>query len=120
MYNIALIGCGRISKNHFESINQLSNDLKLVAVCDIIEERARAAGEKYGVDWYTDYDKMLERDDIDIISICTPSGLHPEHGIKAAQKGIHVISEKPMAISLAGADALIKACDDNKFQLFVV
>ncbi|HQE94968.1 MAG TPA: Gfo/Idh/MocA family oxidoreductase, partial [Candidatus Marinimicrobia bacterium] len=61
MYNIALIGCGRISKNHFESINQLSNDLKLVAVCDIIEERARSAGEKYGVDWYTDYDKMLER-----------------------------------------------------------
>jgi UDP-N-acetyl-2-amino-2-deoxyglucuronate dehydrogenase len=100
MKNIALIGCGRISKNHLESIAQLSDDLKLVAVCDLIEERARAAGEKYGAAWYTDYDKMLERQDIDVIAVCTPSGLHPEHGIKAARKGINVISEKPMAISL--------------------
>lgn len=120
MKNIALIGCGRISKNHLESISQLADDLKLVAVCDIVPERAREAGEKYNADWYTDYDEILKRDDIDVISVCTPSGLHPEHGIKAARKGINVISEKPMAISLAGADALIKACDDSKVQLFVV
>ncbi|MBC8490986.1 MAG: Gfo/Idh/MocA family oxidoreductase, partial [Candidatus Marinimicrobia bacterium] len=84
MYNIALIGCGRISGKHLESISKLKNDLKLVAVCDIVKERAKDAGEKYGVDWYTDYQKMLERDDIDVVSICTPSGLHPEHGIAAA------------------------------------
>lgn len=120
MKNIALVGCGRISKNHFESIAQLKNDLNLVAVCDIIPERAREAAGKYGATPYTDYDLMLQRDDIDIVSVCTPSGLHPEHGIKAAQRGIHVITEKPMAITLEAADALIKACDDNHVQLFVV
>jgi len=120
MKNIALIGCGRIAGKHLESIAQLTDDLKLVAVCDIIAERAKSAGEKYGADWYTDYDKMLVRGDIDILAVCTPSGLHPQHGIKAAQKGISVISEKPMAITLEAADELIKACDVNKVCLFVV
>jgi len=120
MKNIALLGCGRISKNHLESISQLSDELKLIAVCDIIPERAREAAEKYNAVAYTDYDEMLKRDDIDLISICTPSGMHPEHGIKAAQHGWHVITEKPMAITLEAADALIKACDDNHVQLFVV
>jgi UDP-N-acetyl-2-amino-2-deoxyglucuronate dehydrogenase len=120
MYNIALLGCGRISKNHLESIAQLPHDLKLVAVCDLIPERAQAAAEKYGAKAYTDYQMMLQKEKIDLISICTPSGLHPEHGIKAAQQGIHVITEKPMAITLEGADALIKACDDHHVQLFVV
>lgn len=120
MYNIALIGCGRISGKHLESISQLKNDLKLVAVCDIVKECAKVAGEKYGVDWYTDYQKMLERDDIDVLSICTPSGLHPEHGIAAAKRGIHVVSEKPIAITLEGADQLIRTCDQEKVKLFVV
>lgn len=120
MKNIALLGCGRISKNHLESIKALKDELRLIAVCDIIEERAREAAEKYNAVAYTDYDEMLKRDDIDIISICTPSGMHPEHGIKAAQRGWHVITEKPMAITLEAADALIKACDDDHVQLFVV
>jgi UDP-N-acetyl-2-amino-2-deoxyglucuronate dehydrogenase len=120
MYKIALIGCGRISGKHLESISQLNNDLKLVAVCDIVKERAKVAGEQYVVDWYTDYQKMLERDDIDVVSICTPSGLHPEHGIAAAKRGIHVVSEKPMAITLEGADQLIRSCDQARVQLFVV
>jgi UDP-N-acetyl-2-amino-2-deoxyglucuronate dehydrogenase len=63
---------------------------------------------------------MLKRDDIDMIAVCTPSGMHPEHGIKAARRGWQVITEKPMAITLEAADALIKACDDNHVQLFVV
>jgi len=120
MKNVALLGCGRISKNHLESIKALKDELKLIAVCDIIEERAREAAEKYNAVAYTDYDEILKRDDIDLISICTPSGMHPEHGIKAAQRGWHVIVEKPMAITLEAADALIKACDDNHVQLFVV
>ena len=118
--NIALIGCGRISKNHFESIKKFPKDLKLVAVCDIIEERAKKAGNKYGAKYYTNYEEMLERGDIDIISVCTPSGLHPKHGIMAAQKGINVITEKPMGITLNSVDELIKATDDNKVKLFVV
>jgi len=120
MKNIALIGCGRISKNHFESIAALKDELKLIAVCDILEDRARESGEKYSADWYTDYDKMLQRGDINVVSVCTPSGLHPEHGILAAEKGINVISEKPIATKLEEADKLIQACDANHVQLFVV
>ncbi len=120
MKNIALLGTGRISSKHLESISQLKDELNLVAVCDIVKERAEEAGRKYRVDWYTDFDQMLRRDDLDIVSICTPSGMHPEHGIKAAKKGCHVIVEKPMAITLEAADELIHTCDQEKVQLFVV
>lgn len=120
MQKIALIGCGRISGKHLESIAQLPNDLKLTAVCDIQAERARAAGEKYHVDWYTDYEELLEKEALDLVAICTPSGLHPQHGIAAARKGMHVIVEKPMAITLESADQLIHACDQAKVELFVV
>ncbi|MTI67730.1 MAG: Gfo/Idh/MocA family oxidoreductase [Firmicutes bacterium] len=115
----ALIGCGRISKNHFESIKN-NEDSQLVAVCDVIEDRAKKAGEENGVHYYTSYKKMLKRNDIDIVSICTPSGLHPIHGIMAAEKGYHVLSEKPMATNLIMADRLIKSCDKNNVKLFIV
>ncbi len=120
MRKIAVVGCGRISKNHFETIKKLDADLKLVSVCDIIETRARQAGKVYGVQYYTDYAKMLSSVQIDIISICTPSGLHPEHGIQAAKHGIHVITEKPMGISLDAVNQLINVCDNYKVKLFVV
>ncbi len=118
--NIALIGCGRISKNHFESIKKFPNDLNLVAVCDIVEERAKKAGAEYGAKYYSNYEKMLEKEDIDIVSICTPSGLHPRHGIMATKKGINVVTEKPMGITLESVDELIKTADENKVKLFVV
>ena len=120
MIRIALLGCGRISKNHFDAISKFPDEIKLVAVCDIVPEKAQQAGELYKVDYYSDYEKMLSRGDIDVIAICTPSGLHPVHGMMAAKKKIHVISEKPMATSLKKADELIKECDDNGVKLFVV
>ncbi len=116
---LALVGCGRISRNHFETIAR-RDDLHLVAVCDIDESRARTAGETYGVPWFLSYEQMLADVPSDAIVIATPSGLHPQHGILAAKAGRHVISEKPMAISLAAADALVQACDDAGVHLFVV
>ena len=116
---VALVGCGRISKNHFDAIAKI-DDLRLVAVCDAVEARARAAGEEQGVPWFTDYQTMLADAPSDAVVIATPSGLHPQHGILAAKSGRHVIAEKPMAISLAAADALVQACDDNGVKLFVV
>lgn len=116
---IALVGCGRISANHFEAIDKVEG-LQLSAVCDIVEARAREAGEKWQVPWFTNYETMLADADCDAVAIATPSGLHPAHGILAARAGKHVISEKPMAITLASADALVKACDDAGVQLFVV
>ena len=116
---VALLGCGRISKNHFEALAKLPG-LELVAVCDIVTERAEQAGMLYNVPGFTSYELMLAEVQSDAVIIATPSGLHPQHGILAAKAGRHVISEKPMAISLAAADALVQACDDQHVHLFVV
>ncbi|GLC27561.1 Gfo/Idh/MocA family protein [Roseisolibacter agri] len=118
-FRIALVGCGRISKNHFESIARVDG-LELAAVCDVVPERAQAAGAAHGVPAFTSYEQMLREAEFDAVAICTPSGLHPAHGVAAARAGKHVISEKPMAISLEGADALVQACDDAGVHLFVV
>lgn len=118
-FRIAVVGCGRISQHHFEAIAKVSG-LSLAAVCDIDESRARHAGERLGVPWFTSLDAMLGGAAIDIVAVCTPSGMHPEHGIAAAKAEKHVISEKPMAVSLDAADRLVAACDAAKVQLFVV
>ncbi len=118
-FKIGLIGCGRISKNHFEAIEQ-TEAFELVAVSDINEERAKEAGRKYKVKWYKDLEKMLDETPMDIVAICSPSGLHSQHGIAAAKRGVHVLTEKPMATRLKDADNLIQACDNNKVHLFVV
>ncbi|MFL5576495.1 MAG: Gfo/Idh/MocA family protein [Gemmatimonadaceae bacterium] len=116
---VALVGCGRISRNHFEAIARVDG-LALSAVCDVVPERAAAAGEQQGVPAFTSYERMLGEAEFDAVAICTPSGLHPQHGIMAALAGKHVISEKPMAISLAAADELVQACDAAGVKLFVV
>ncbi|MBN2788818.1 MAG: Gfo/Idh/MocA family oxidoreductase [Candidatus Delongbacteria bacterium] len=116
----ALVGCGRISKNHFKAIEEI-NEAEIVACCDKIEERAVSSAKEYNIErHYTNYNDMLEEGGFDAVMICTPSGLHPEMGIQAANKGIHVVTEKPMAISLETADELVQACDKNNVHLFVV
>ncbi len=118
-FRVALAGCGRISRSHFDAIARVDG-LRVTAVCDIVEARARAAGDQLGVPWFTAYEQMLASAAADVVTIATPSGLHPQHGIAAARAGKHVVSEKPMAISLAGADDLLRACDEAGVQLFVV
>ena len=116
---VALVGCGRISQNHFDAIGAVEG-LRLSAVCDVLPDRARAVGERLGVPWFTAYEVMLREAPADVVTIATPSGLHSAHGALAAKAGKHVISEKPMAITLAQADALVRACDDMGVRLFVV
>lgn len=116
---VALVGCGRISRNHLEAISRVEG-LDLVGVADIVPERAAAAGSANGVPWFTSLEEMLAAVDSDIVTVATPSGLHPVHGAMAAAAGRHVVSEKPMAISLAGADDLISACHAAGVRLFVV
>jgi UDP-N-acetyl-2-amino-2-deoxyglucuronate dehydrogenase len=118
-FRIGIVGCGRISQFHVEAIAKVDG-LTLAAVCDIDESRARAAGEKAGVPSFGSLEAMLGGADLDIVAVCTPSGLHPEHGIAAAKAGKHVVSEKPMALSLDSAEALIAACDAAGVKLFVV
>lgn len=112
-----LVGCGYISPNHAWSISVLE-DAELVAVMDINEKAARKIGERFKADWYTEYDSLLNRNDIDAIAIATPSGLlHAELGIKAAQMGKHVIVEKPLATTLEQANSLIEECKKRKVKL---
>ncbi len=118
-FKVAVVGCGRIAKNHFASIDHVDG-LSLSAVCDVVEERAREAGAQWDVPWFTSYDEMLAKAECDIVAIATPSGMHPGQAVKAAQAGKHVVSEKPMAISLSGADEMVRACDDAGVHLFVV
>ena len=116
---VALVGCGRISRNHFEAISRIEG-LQLVAVADADLARAQSVGQEQGVPAFGSLDEMLAQVPSDLVSICTPSGLHPQHGIQAARAGRHVLTEKPMAISLAAADELVQACDAAGVHLFVV
>lgn len=122
-FRIGLVGCGRISKNHFDAIRKVDG-LSLAAVCDTDAERARRAGEEQGVPAYRTLDDMLrasgDEAPFDVVVVCTPSGLHSAHGSAAARAGKHVVTEKPMAISLTQADELVHACDEAGVQLFVV
>lgn len=115
----AVVGCGRISKNHLEAIKAIP-EAELLAVCDIEFDRAAAAASTYGCQAYMDIPSMLQQTKPDVVAICTPSGLHPTHGILAAQAGCHVICEKPMGLTLESADNLITACKVHNRHLFVV
>jgi len=117
---IAIVGCGRISANHFDSLLQLQDDYELIAVCDTNPLTLNAHKSKFGVNGYSTIEDLLENEKPDMISLCTPSGLHGSQGVKVANKKIHVLSEKPMATHLKDADNLIQACDENGVRLFVV
>jgi UDP-N-acetyl-2-amino-2-deoxyglucuronate dehydrogenase len=118
-FRVAVVGCGRISRSHFEALGRVPG-LSLTAVCDIDVERARAAGEEFGVPWFRTIEELLAKAPSDVVAIATPSGLHPQQGILAAAAGKHVIVEKPMAITLSAADELVHACDGAGVHLFVV
>lgn len=121
MINFGLLGCGRIAKRHAELLGegQIAG-ARLAAVCDVVPERARAYGERHGVPWYQDMDEFLASPEIQAVSVLTPSGKHAAHTIAVAAAGKHAIVEKPMALLLDDADAMIRACDEAGVKLFVV
>ena len=114
--NVGLIGCGRISSKHVAAI-EAHPDLELYATCDILESRRDLY--KIGKSW-TDYEGMLQSKNIDIVSICTPSDLHAEMAIAAANVGKHVLIEKPIALNVSDGKRVIKACEINNVKLCVV
>ncbi|MCX7597360.1 MAG: Gfo/Idh/MocA family oxidoreductase [Armatimonadetes bacterium] len=116
IYGFAVIGCGNISDTHCEALQRLEN-ARLVAVVDTVEEAARAKAEKWGCEWSTDLDRTLEREDIDVVNVVVPSGLHAEIGIRAAQAGKHVICTKPIDVTLDAIDRLIVACREAGVKL---
>ena len=118
-YGFGIVGVGMISNFQANAVNEIPN-ANLVGFCSRTEANVKEAAEKFGVEGVTDYDAFIARDDIDIISICTPSGAHHDYAVKAAQAGKHVIVEKPLEITLERCDAMIKACRENNVKLGVI
>lgn len=119
--NYALIGCGRISTNHITAAK--NNHLTITAVCDVKEDHMERLLEKHGlqddatIKRYTDYKKMIEENEIELISIATESGSHAEIALYCIEQGIHVIIEKPMAMSMADANAIIQKAEEKKVKV---
>lgn len=121
MLNFALVGCGRIAKRHSEllGLNQISG-ARLVAVSDLDLVKAQAIGMQFSVPHYVDMHQMMQKEDIDVVVVLTESGNHARNVVDLAKHGKHIVVEKPMALSLDDADAMIKACDEAGVKLFVV
>lgn len=116
--NFAIIGCGRIAQRHAEHIQ---NNGVLIAVCDIVKEKANELAQKYGAIPYENVDELLNaHPEIDVISICSPNGLHAEHSIKALKAGFHVLCEKPMALNVHDCGEMINAAERANRRLFIV
>jgi UDP-N-acetyl-2-amino-2-deoxyglucuronate dehydrogenase len=121
MIRFAIVGCGRIARRHADLLG--TGQIKgasLVSVCDIDPKRTEAFATRYGVPGYTSLEAMLERDDVDVVSVLTPSGAHAAHSIAVSASGRHVVVEKPMALRLADADAMVSAAERAGVRLFVV
>lgn len=118
--DFVLVGCGRISKNHIKAVADNAERARMVGVCDIVEERAAEASKATGAPAFTDISTMLKETGAAAAIIGTPSGMHPDHAAQCAAAGLHVVCEKPMAITLDAADRMIKACDDAGVKLFII
>ncbi|MFJ2466753.1 Gfo/Idh/MocA family protein [Pseudomonas sp. NPDC087615] len=121
-FNFALVGCGRISAKHVQALSSV--DLagsRVVAVCDVKYERAQALGARLGVPAYGCAHEMMQaHPEVDVMSILSESGLHAEHCLDLIRYRKHMVVEKPMALTVDDADAMIRACDEAKVKLFIV
>jgi|TARA_B100000809_G_scaffold154596_1_gene151911 predicted dehydrogenase len=105
----AVVGLG-MGKHHCKAIDSAPN-ATLVAVCDVDEERLAAASHEFGCQTYKEIDDLLANDDVEVVNVATPSGLHTDIGLKVAAAGKHMIVEKPADITVARIDELIAAID---------
>jgi predicted dehydrogenase len=116
----ALVGLGMAGDIHAREFDFV-DDAELVAVCGRSESKAKAFAEKYGVKrWYGDYERLLADEEVDVVNILVPTGLHAEFTTAASRAGKHVLVEKPLEVNLARADEMILACRDNGTKLGVI
>ena len=116
----ALVGCGRIAKNHFGALRQHGERADLVAVCDVDPRALAEAAGNTGAEAYSSLDQMLARCNADVVVVTTPSGLHPEQSVQIARSGRHVVTEKPMATRWEDGKRMVAAADAAGVRLFVV
>ncbi|MGG9972113.1 Gfo/Idh/MocA family protein [Ferruginibacter sp. SUN002] len=118
MIHFAIIGCGRIAQRHAEHINKFG---KLVAVCDVVREKADAMAKQYGAKAYYDTAELLKNEkDVQVVSICSPNGLHAQHSIESLKAGYNVLCEKPMAIHVSDCGEMIKTAEQANKRLFAI
>jgi predicted dehydrogenase len=114
----ALIGCGRIAQRHAQHI---ANFGELTATCDIVTDKAKTLANEYNCNYYPDIDELLNSGiPFDVVSVCTPNGMHAEHSIKSLQAGKHVLCEKPMAITAEDCREMIRTAGEADKKLFIV
>jgi UDP-N-acetyl-2-amino-2-deoxyglucuronate dehydrogenase len=116
---IGVIGCGRIAANHFTAIETHRGELQLMAVCDTDATVLEATSRRLNVPGYSNLPELLKTD-VDVVALCTPSGLHPSQAILAARSGRHVITEKPMATRWGDGLRMVRECDEAGVHLLVV
>jgi UDP-N-acetyl-2-amino-2-deoxyglucuronate dehydrogenase len=114
-----IIGCGVIGDTHAKAISSIP-DACLIAVADVVAESAQKLAEIYGVTPYTNAQEMLEREQFDVVEICTPSGLHGELACQAMRSGHHVIVEKPMEISRAAIAQMLRVQRESGVKMAVI
>ncbi|MBI3584674.1 MAG: Gfo/Idh/MocA family oxidoreductase [Nitrospinae bacterium] len=116
----ALVGCGRVAKNHFEAAEKLKEYIELVSVCDIDPIALSGAVNQTGAEGFSNLTSLLDNSNADIIVLATPSGMHSAQTVQIAGTGRHVMTEKPMATRWDDGKRMVQACDDSGVRLFVV
>ncbi len=122
MIRVAIVGTGNISHAHVQGYLQFPERCKIVALVDIVPEKAQAMKEQYGLDAqvYDDHQKILPLDDIDLVDVCTPPYVHASISINCLKSGKNVVCEKPMAASLEECDAMLRARDESGKKLSII
>jgi predicted dehydrogenase len=116
----AIVGCGRIAKNHVGPLTELPG-VKLAAVCDLAMERAKGYADRYGVAAYDNYHEMLAAERVDVVCILTPSGMHPTHAVDVMRRyHAHVVVEKPMALALSDIESMRETASLAAVKIFPV
>ena len=107
-----VVGCGNIGRAHMQSIAEIPGAV-LAAVADVNEDAAKAASQTYGCTWFGDYRDLVRYDGIDIVSICTPSGIRKDIAVDAARRRKHIVVEKPIEVTVERTDEILRAADEN-------
>lgn len=118
MVNIGIIGAGIIGRSHVQACGNIEW-ARVTCIADIIYERAAEFKDSYGIRAYTDYKEMIDKEDLQAVVITLPHNLHKSVAIYCCNKGINVLVEKPMAISVKECEEMIEAANANKVKLMV-
>jgi UDP-N-acetyl-2-amino-2-deoxyglucuronate dehydrogenase len=120
--NFALVGCGEIAKKHVNVIKNIMHNAEIVGFCDVVEERAKKFADQLMAPAFTNAREMMDKigDEIDIVNVLTPSGIHRQSIMDIVEYGKPIVVEKPIALRLDEADDIIRACDSHNVKIFVI